>query len=255
MSHGTHTHWRMTINNPDETDYALVQQGYPDHIRQLVYTKEVGEEGTPHIQAFIKMKRDCRLSHMKKLFPRGNFGFLDGSEYRLNSQRYAQKLDGTAVSPAVISNFDPLHTIEGLVRQVVEHMIDHYADEVDLTTARRWSEGDMVREDYTKAKTFVSSTYKTMWRDFGNDMYECLYRKRQERVAEEQNSSHTHTHTHTDEKLSHEGGITNEDAASSGSCSDAEADESDEDDSSSETEGCDTSGCSVDCSSDDCSGE
>jgi len=189
MSHNTHTHWRMTINNYDDTDLALVQQGYPDHIRQMVYTLERGDNGTPHVQAYIKMKRDCRLSHMRKLYPRGNFGFLTTAEYTLNSQRYAQKLDKTAESPAVIQNGDPFHTIEGMVKQVMLRIIREYDDEEDLDTARRWAERQFVTEDYTMAKTFVSSTYKTMWREFGHDMLE--------------NIRHTHTHTHTRDLLSH----------------------------------------------------
>lgn len=208
MSHGTHTHWRMTINNYDATDLALVQQGYPDDIRQLVYTLEEGKEGTPHIQAFIKMKRDCRMSHMSKLFPRGNFAYLDSAEYRLNSQRYAQKLDATARSPAVIQNGDPLHTIEGTVRRVVTKMIKDYPDVEDIVNARRNAERDMVLDDYTMAKVFVSSTYKTMWKEFGNDMYECLFKRHQEELAVEI-PVHTHTHTHADEKFSHADGITN----------------------------------------------
>jgi len=198
----------MTINNFDETDLALVQQGYPDHIRQLVYTLEEGEEGTPHIQAYIKMKRDCRLSHMKKLFPRGNFGYLDSSEYKLNSQRYAQKLDGTAVSPAVIQNGDPLHTIEGVIRLVIQRMIKEYGedDETDIKDARKWIERDMVVEDYTMAKVFVSSTYKVMWKEFGHDMYECLFNRAQEEQAVEI-PIHTHTHTHTAEVISQQDDI------------------------------------------------
>lgn len=188
MANNTHTHWRMTINNYDDTDLALVQQGYPDHIRQLVYTLEEGDEGTPHIQAYIKMKRDCRLSQMKKLFPRGNFGFLPTSEYVLNTQRYAQKLDSTARSPAVITNGDPLHTIEGMVKQVMLRIIRDYDEEEDLGVARRWVERDLVLEDYTRAKTFVSSTYKTMWREFGHDMLSSI--------------RHTHTHTHTENLFS-----------------------------------------------------
>lgn len=194
---GTHTHWNMTINNYDETDLALVQQGYPDHIRQLVYTLERGEEGTPHIQAFIKMRRDCRLTHMKKLFPRGSFKYLDSSEYRLNAQRYSQKLDATAESAAVIMNGDPLNTIEGVVRKVVEYMIEHYADIEELDVARMVSEREMVIEDYTLAKIFVSSTYKTMWKSFGHQIYECLFRRHEQMNVE---ISDTHTHTHTSEE-------------------------------------------------------
>ena len=96
--------WGMVINNYDQTDLALVQQGYPDYIRQIVYTLEEGESGTPHIQAYIKLYRQQRLSYMKRLFPRGNFRALMAEEYKLNAQRYAQKLDVTARSPAVITN-------------------------------------------------------------------------------------------------------------------------------------------------------
>lgn len=190
MGSSTHTHWGMTINNYDETDLALVQQGYPDHIRQLVYTLERGAEGTPHIQAFIKMKRDCRLSHMKKLFPRGHFKFLDSSEYRLNAQRYAQKLDDTAESPATITNGDPLHTLEGTVRTIALAMVEWYATEgnessEEWETVRKVCEMDSVKKDYTMAKVFVSSTYKQMWKEFGHEMFENIFH------------THTHTHTHT----------------------------------------------------------
>lgn len=180
----------MTINNYDSTDLALVQQAYPDHIRKLVYTLEEGTDGTPHIQAYIKMKRDCRLSHMKKLFPRGNFGFLPTSEYILNTERYAQKLDDTARSPAFITNGDPLHTIEGMVKQVVLRIIRDYDDnEEDLEVVKRRAERDLVLEDYTTAKIFVSSTYKQMWKEFGHDMLQGIRA--------------THTHTHNENLFSH----------------------------------------------------
>jgi len=184
-TNGTHTHWGMTINNYDDTDLALVAQGYPDHIRQLVYTLEVGAEGTPHVQAFIKMKRDCRLTHMKKLFPRGHFKYLDSSEYKLNAQRYAQKLDETADGPATITNGDPLHTIEGTIRTIILAMIENYGDDIDMDwdQSRKLCEMELVHKDYTIAKVLVSSTYKAMWKEFGHDMYK--------------NIVHTHTHTNT----------------------------------------------------------
>jgi len=185
-TNGTHTHWGMVINNYTETDLALVQQGYPDHIRQIVYTREVGAEGTPHIQAFIKMKRDCRLTHMKKLFPRANFKYLDSSEYRLNAQRYAQKLDATSRGFATITNGDPLHTLEGVVRVVITKMINDYEEEVEMSRARRYAEHDLIMEDYSYAKIFVGATYKAMWKEWGTTMYESIV--------------HTHTHTHTAEK-------------------------------------------------------
>jgi len=225
MAPGTHTHWRMTINNYDETDLALVQQGYPDHIRQLVYTLEEGEEGTPHIQAFIKMKRDCRLSHMKKLFPRGNFGAMDSSEWKLNQQRYAQKLDETATSPAVITNWDPLLSIEGVLKDVCRKMYDEFQTRQykkvghPTNTEFFWVRDSVQREmvgqnDYKYAKVFVSATYKAMWKEYGRLIYHNLeptFRRAEEESHVEIPVS-THTHTHTDENISVSEDITNAEA-------------------------------------------
>jgi len=210
------TYWQMTINNYDDRDLALVRQGYPDDIRKLIYTLEEGENGTPHIQAYIHMKRSVRLSHMKKLFPGAHFASQTSAEWRLNQHNYAQKLDDTARSAAVIQNNDPLHTIEGTIRRVVTAMIDNYPDVEDLQTARLAVEREMVVADYTMAKVFVSATYKTMWRDYGHAMYQCLFHERDRKAAEEEENlrvsfADTHTHTHTDEIISRQGGIQDED--------------------------------------------
>jgi len=203
------TYWRMTINNYDERDLALVRQGYPDDIRKLIWTLEEGKNGTPHIQAYIQMKRSVRMSHMKKLFPGANFGQSNNAEWRLNQHNYPQKNDETTRSAHVIQNNDPLHTIEGTLRRVVMRMISDYADEETIPEARRLVERAMVIEDYTMAKVFVSSTYKSMWKEFGHEIYESLYKKRMEEMERDDQSVNTHTHTHAEKKFSREGGITN----------------------------------------------
>lgn len=182
--------WGFTINNYDDTDLALVQQGYPDYVRELVYTLEKGEEGTPHIQGWLKLQRQQRLSFVKKLFPRGHFKALMKAEYDLNTKRYAQKLDDTAVTGAVHKFNDPMNTIESLMKKVIVHMIENYEEEEELYKAQRWSESDMVKKDYKLAKIFVSATYKQMWKQFGSEMYECVCKE------------YIHTHTHTEEKSS-----------------------------------------------------
>lgn len=204
---GMAIHWGMVINNYDATDVALVQQGYPDHIRQIVYSYEIGKEcGTPHIQAFIRLKRQERLSYMKKLYPRGNFKMLSSQEYVLNAQRYAQKLDKTANGKATITNWEPIHTIESVMKRVVEMMLYSGEDAPDpndrcsIMRFRRQAEKELVLDDYRYAKVFVSATYKSMWNEFGNEIFENLW--------------NTHTHTHSDKKFSREGGIT-EDAGGS----------------------------------------
>lgn len=215
MANGiTTAFWSMTINNYDETDLALVQNGYPDYCREIVHTLEKGAEGTPHIQAWIKLQRQQRMSFVKKLFPRGHFKPLTSDVYVANTKAYAQKLDGTAMSAAVHRFNDPLNTIEGTMRKVILRMIEEYGEEEpDMETHRRWVEQDMVIEDYKIAKIFVSSTYKQMWKQFGHQMYESVFRKKQEDAHEEMvrlRAEHTHTHTHTDKTLSRRKSITDE---------------------------------------------
>jgi len=207
MAHLTTAFWGMTINNYDETDLAMVQNGYPDHMRELVYTLEEGEDGTPHVQGFLKLKRQQRLSFVKKLFPRGHFKALTSAEYIENTKRYAQKLDKTARSPAVHKFYDPIHTIEGLVRKVILKAIEDHSDVVDLDRSRALVERDLVIEDYSMAKIFVSATYKQMWKQFGHEMYESVFQAHQQRLADEEQKlrvsfADTHTHTHTDKLFS-----------------------------------------------------
>lgn len=197
--------WGMTINNYDETDLAMVQNGYPDYLREIVHTLEKGEEGTPHIQAWIKLQRQQRLSFVKKLFPRGHFKPLTSDQYIANTKKYAQKLDDTAVAGAVHRFNDPLHTIESVIRKVVgrmlygdptEHVVDHtrYSQ---LQRKRIEVEYEMVSEDFRYAKIFVSATYKQMWKQFGTFMFESIWKQMED----------THTHTHSAEKFSRDGGI------------------------------------------------
>lgn len=244
MANGiTTAFWSMTINNYDETDLALVQNGYPDYLRELVHQLEEGEEGTPHIQAWIKLQRQQRLSFVKKLFPRGHFKPITSDEYNFHTKNYAQKNDETKRSLAVHKFNDPMNTIESVMKKVIQRMYDEYYETEEIEVARKYSERDMVLEDYKFAKIFVSGTYKQMWKQFGHEMYQCLFQQFE--------NEHTHTHTHTGEKLSRQGGITDAEdrTEDSSQCegSDGEDEEGEDyDDSSSETDETGTEGTTSD---------
>lgn len=256
MADITTAFWGMTINNYDETELALVQLGYPDHMRELVYTLEEGENGTPHIQAHLKLKRQQRLSFVKRLFPRGHFKALTSSEYIENSKRYAQKLDATARSPAVHKFYDPVHTIEGVVKKVMlliaaQMAYEEYSPQ-RLHQLRLHYERKLVWEDYTMAKTFVSATYKQMWKQFGEAMYTCVV----EQFSAEK-EQHTHTHTHSDEKFSRLGGKSDDDGTSGEDSQDEEGSDSQGEDRGTvqDSEGTcpdDEEGSGSDCSESDC---
>lgn len=225
--------WGMVINNYTETHLALLRQGYPDHLRQLVYTLEKGDEtGTPHVQAYLRLFRQQRMSYVKKLFPGANFKALTNDEYILHAQAYAQKLDGTAQSPATITNNqipDPVSELLSVIRDVYET----YADTNDARDWRKWGLSEMLRhkrqiecvrvvEKPYLAKFYVSSVYEKVWASFGRQLMT--------HVCDQQEFAKrgTHTHTHTQgEKFSRLGGINN----------DATSGEDDEDESEGDSQG------------------
>lgn len=241
----TSAFWSLTINNPSAAQLALIKQGYPDYCREIVWTLEAGEkEETPHIQAYVKLQRQQRMSFMKKLFPGGHYQALKNDEYVHNTKMYAQKDDATTQSAHRHVYNDPTGTIEALIPQVIKRMWDDYG-EADRDDAREAAERDMVSENYRLAKIFVSAAYKQMWKQFGAEMMTAV-------CAELEKQRHTHTHTH-EEKISHEEGIPKDaddegkDSQADSGIEEGEDDEGDEDSEGSESEASDESddsGCS-----------
>lgn len=254
MSDITTAFWGMVINNYDETDLALVQQGYPDHVRKIVYTLERGESGTPHIQAYVRLFRQQRLSYVKKLFPRGNFKALTSDEYKLNAERYAQKQDKTAESPSVIINNPFPDPVKELVSVIEEAFSSPDCNEYYHHRPHIWAEAQprkstlldwlakiefrRVRKTPSLAKFYVSPLYRKVKAEYLDAL--------KAHVFDLHKVEDTHTHTHTDEKFSHAEDITNgsgeDDEEFEEFESEGEDDEGDEDSESEASEGYDESG-------------
>lgn len=197
---GTHTHWGMTINNYSQEELILVQHGYSDYMREIIHTLEKGAEGTPHIQAWIKMKRDERQSFMKKLYPRASWKILSNAEYKENAKRYAQKEDETTQSAHTHKFYDPIESVESLARRVIDGMVDQDGQHAQLYSQRgyqhamlgnnlRYSvERNFVKGNYKLAKQFSSQVYQRMWVDYGPEMvFDVLRLRREARAKEEEN--------------------------------------------------------------------
>jgi len=119
----------MVINNPEENDYTLVRQANKDYIRQLIWTTEVGgKENTEHIQAYVRLQRQQRMSFIKKLFPRGHFKSITKDEYDLNTQTYTQKNDETTAGSHVNTINDPIPGVDSILRQVCEAIPDEHLE-------------------------------------------------------------------------------------------------------------------------------
>lgn len=64
--------WVFTVNNYTDADFVELDK-LRDHSTYLVYSREVGDDGTPHLQGYVWMKTKQRLSAMKKLLTRAHF--------------------------------------------------------------------------------------------------------------------------------------------------------------------------------------
>ncbi len=71
-------HWCFTINNytEDDMDIFIV---YGDAIQYVIYNREVGMQGTPHLQGYIIMKTKKRRAQMKALMPTAHLEKKEGS--------------------------------------------------------------------------------------------------------------------------------------------------------------------------------
>ena len=127
------TCWGFVINNPDDNDKLLVRSANEQHIKTIVWTPE--EESTPHLQGFLKLHRQQRLSFVKKLFPRANFKPLTNDEYILNARMYATKDDETTAGNHVIINNETLPDPINFLTRVMEDWVERQWEE--LTTHSR----------------------------------------------------------------------------------------------------------------------
>lgn len=187
------TYWSMTINNPDENDYLLVRNPNEKYVRQLVWTPEEGENGTPHIQAWIRLQRNNSMAFVKKLWPRGHFRYITKDDYNENTQQYAQKEDATTAGVHTISINDPIPGVDTILYKVLQRIVEEPYDDQppwandwtdkDIIRITRRIESQMVRERAGLEKLFVSATYNKMKMTF---WHEILYRlhARQEEAQE-----------------------------------------------------------------------
>lgn len=176
-----YTYFSVTINNPDENDLLIVRNPNDKYIRQCIWTHEQGQEGTPHVQMWVRMYRNNSLSLLKKLYPRGHIKGCSKDEYNENTHAYAQKDDDTTRGKHVITSNGLPPDVVTVLQEVIERLIRRLPNpkwycEVnslqfkqnwgDVHIARESEEENMVAEKPHLAKLFVSSTYKQIVQRF-----------------------------------------------------------------------------------------
>lgn len=69
----TNTQWCFTLNNYSKNDIALVKAislNEKNKVKYLIFGKETGDSGTPHLQGFVQFSGRKKFSTVKNLFPR-----------------------------------------------------------------------------------------------------------------------------------------------------------------------------------------
>lgn len=70
------TRWCFTLNNYTNDDIEHVKNIVH---RYIIFGKEVGESGTPHLQGFIIFPSTKRLAAVRRLIPRGHWSLAGGT--------------------------------------------------------------------------------------------------------------------------------------------------------------------------------
>lgn len=89
MTDGTQQskHWCFTINN--YTEYECEQLKQVPGVTYLVFGKEIGDEGTPHLQGYIELDKRKRLMQMKNINGRAHWERRQSSP--INAANYCKK--------------------------------------------------------------------------------------------------------------------------------------------------------------------
>jgi len=82
--------WTFTLNNYRQEDFDHIEELHRQgHFKYLIYGKEVGESGTPHLQGFCQLSKKQRFSGVKKLF--GSKYHLEQAIYPWHAAEYCKK--------------------------------------------------------------------------------------------------------------------------------------------------------------------
>jgi len=88
--------WILTLNNPRPEDTAIFKSPKDLGVDLFSAQLEIGEEGTPHIQAFLYYKNPRSFDCMKKKFPSAH---LEVVKNKNKSYNYCKKEDTRIEGP------------------------------------------------------------------------------------------------------------------------------------------------------------
>jgi len=97
----------VTLNNPsDEEKAEFSKENLASRpVKYVIWQVELGESGTPHIQAYIALKVKKRISYFKEWLPRAHLEIARGTP--LENKAYCSKEEGRIEGPFEFGNLPP----------------------------------------------------------------------------------------------------------------------------------------------------
>lgn len=176
--------WGYTLNNHTTQELVLIRDPPPSvGIQHHVWTPEEGaENGTPHIQGYVKLTTQVRKSHLiKRWLERASYRALNADEYNAAMLAYVQKQDETARGPTTQTTHTPRPVMypamvpELIVKWVVDNTTQHFDDHQyprDNAHWRRW-----IRDDRHQGEEFAQwldrqtdKTDRYVWRHHSTEI-------------------------------------------------------------------------------------
>ncbi|CAB9516446.1 Replication-associated protein [Seminavis robusta] len=85
------TRYCFTLNNYTDNDIELLRDFYANYCKYLVYGKEVGEQGTPHLQGFFTLKTKLSMPAVHKALGTKSIALLVASGTSFQAATYCKK--------------------------------------------------------------------------------------------------------------------------------------------------------------------
>lgn len=89
MPGGRSYNWVFTLNNYTEEDIKNVDTWIQKGAGGVAYGKEVGANGTPHLQGYVHMEKQSNLKKMKELTGKAHWEIMKGK--LRDSKKYCSK--------------------------------------------------------------------------------------------------------------------------------------------------------------------
>jgi len=86
------TKWCFTINNWVDDDVLVLRElGWQRHIKYLIFGREVGELGTPHLQCFVQYTSNQRWNAVRRQLPARTANLINANGTPWENKVYCSK--------------------------------------------------------------------------------------------------------------------------------------------------------------------